>query len=117
MPSSVKTVREKFSGGVADNIRILYGGSVNSKNATSIFSCADVDGGLIGGASLKPDEFSDHHHSHGKNSGLRKILFPDHFHVVLLMYIYHEYQSPHGNFIAVGNTFQADHLGTEISEE
>jgi len=53
-----KTIKEKFSAGVADNIRILYGGSVNAKNASSIFSCADVDGGLIGGASLKPAEFS-----------------------------------------------------------
>jgi triosephosphate isomerase len=38
-------------------LRILYGGSVNSGNAGTLFAGADVDGGLIGGASLKPDEF------------------------------------------------------------
>lgn len=43
--------------GVADGVRILYGGSVNAKNAASLFHQADVDGGLIGGASLKADEF------------------------------------------------------------
>ena len=42
---------------VADAVRILYGGSVKSQNAAELFALADVDGGLIGGASLKPDEF------------------------------------------------------------
>lgn len=42
---------------VADGIRILYGGSVKAANATEIFNMADVDGGLIGGASLDIDEF------------------------------------------------------------
>ena len=37
--------------------RILYGGSVNPGNAREILALADVDGGLIGGASLKPDDF------------------------------------------------------------
>ena len=41
----------------AAEIRILYGGSVNAGNANAIFSLQDVDGGLIGGASLKPDDF------------------------------------------------------------
>lgn len=41
----------------AENIRILYGGSVNSDNARSLFSQPDVDGGLIGGASLNASEF------------------------------------------------------------
>jgi triosephosphate isomerase len=50
-------VREKYSEKIADEIRILYGGSVNAKNAYSLFSCKDVDGALIGGASLKADEF------------------------------------------------------------
>jgi triosephosphate isomerase len=36
---------------------ILYGGSCNAQNASELFSCADVDGGLIGGASLKADDF------------------------------------------------------------
>jgi triosephosphate isomerase len=36
---------------------ILYGGSCNDKNANELFACADVDGGLIGGASLKAATF------------------------------------------------------------
>lgn len=43
---------------VAENISILYGGSVNGGNAAELFSQADVDGGLVGGASLKADDFS-----------------------------------------------------------
>ena len=43
---------------VADNVRILYGGSVNGKNCRKLAAKADVDGFLVGGASLKP-EFSD----------------------------------------------------------
>ena len=42
---------------VAQGIRILYGGSVNAANATELFSQADIDGGLVGGASLKAEEF------------------------------------------------------------
>lgn len=42
---------------VAQGIRILYGGSVKAANATELFSQADIDGGLIGGASLKAEEF------------------------------------------------------------
>ncbi len=42
---------------IAAPTRILYGGSVKGDNAKELFSCADVDGGLIGGASLKADEF------------------------------------------------------------
>ena len=42
---------------VADQIRILYGGSVKADNAKEIFSMVDVDGGLIGGASLKAGDF------------------------------------------------------------
>lgn len=41
----------------ASNISILYGGSCNPENAKGIFSCPDVDGGLIGGASLKAESF------------------------------------------------------------
>jgi triosephosphate isomerase len=37
--------------------RIVYGGSVNAENAAELFSMPDIDGGLIGGASLKPDSF------------------------------------------------------------
>lgn len=43
---------------VADNIRIIYGGSVKANNAKEIFTQPDVDGGLIGGASLKADDFT-----------------------------------------------------------
>lgn len=43
--------------GVAAGVRILYGGSVKGANAAELFAMADVDGGLVGGASLKADEF------------------------------------------------------------
>jgi len=43
--------------GIAGNVRILYGGSVKGDNAADLFAEADIDGGLIGGASLKSDEF------------------------------------------------------------
>lgn len=42
---------------IASGVRILYGGSVNGSNAQALFSQPDIDGGLIGGASLKPEEF------------------------------------------------------------
>ena len=42
---------------VADAVRILYGGSVKGSNAQGLFGMADIDGGLIGGASLQADEF------------------------------------------------------------
>jgi triosephosphate isomerase len=42
---------------IGDGVRILYGGSVKASNASDIFLMPDVDGGLIGGASLKADEF------------------------------------------------------------
>ena len=50
-------IREKYSDETSNNMSILYGGSVTSKNAGKLFSCPDVDGGLVGGASLKADEF------------------------------------------------------------
>lgn len=53
-------IRSKLAGldaGVADKVRILYGGSVKAANAAELFAMADIDGGLIGGASLKADEF------------------------------------------------------------
>ena len=46
-----------FGADTAEKIRILYGGSVKSHNAGDFFSQSDIDGGLIGGASLKPEEF------------------------------------------------------------
>ena len=42
---------------ISDDVRILYGGSVKPDNAEALFSCADIDGGLIGGASLKAPDF------------------------------------------------------------
>ncbi|MEW6167848.1 MAG: triose-phosphate isomerase [Pseudomonadota bacterium] len=42
---------------IGSSVRILYGGSVKAENAESLFNCPDVDGGLIGGASLKSGEF------------------------------------------------------------
>lgn len=50
-------VAERYNSNVADQLTVLYGGSVTSKNAQELFSCQDVDGGLVGGASLKADEF------------------------------------------------------------
>ncbi|MCA9243027.1 MAG: triose-phosphate isomerase [Phycisphaerales bacterium] len=47
----------RLIGAAADNVRILYGGSVKPDNAGELFAQADVDGGLIGGASLKADTF------------------------------------------------------------
>ena len=43
---------------IGESVRILYGGSVKAGNAAEIFGQPDVDGGLIGGASLKADEFA-----------------------------------------------------------
>lgn len=50
-------IATKYGAEIADNLSILYGGSCNEKNAAELFACADVDGGLIGGASLKSREF------------------------------------------------------------
>lgn len=47
----------KYGAKVADDTTILYGGSCNAANAKELFACADVDGGLIGGASLKAQDF------------------------------------------------------------
>ncbi|QCX00885.1 triose-phosphate isomerase [Aggregatimonas sangjinii] len=52
-----KTITEAYDAEIAANVSILYGGSVKSGNAAEIFSKPDVDGGLIGGASLVADDF------------------------------------------------------------
>ena len=52
-----ETVRKGFGSDVAEDVSILYGGSVKPDNAKEIFSKPDVDGGLIGGAALKSDDF------------------------------------------------------------
>ena len=50
-------VNDKYGAEIADNTSILYGGSCKPSNAKELFDNADVDGGLIGGASLKADDF------------------------------------------------------------
>ena len=50
-------IEEKYHKDIANKISILYGGSCNAKNAKELFACADVDGGLIGGASLNAADF------------------------------------------------------------
>ena len=50
-------IEDQYDDDVADRVSILYGGSVKPGNAKEIFSKPDVDGGLIGGASLKPEDF------------------------------------------------------------
>ncbi len=50
-------LQEKFGVETAENISILYGGSVKPANAKILFSQPDIDGGLVGGASLKAEEF------------------------------------------------------------
>lgn len=50
-------IAAKFGSDVAGEMSILYGGSCNAKNANELFANPDVDGGLIGGASLKADDF------------------------------------------------------------
>ena len=52
-----KTLADKYGDDVANSVSILYGGSVKPANAQEIFSKPDVDGGLIGGAALKADDF------------------------------------------------------------
>jgi triosephosphate isomerase len=63
-PEQAQEVHEQIRAAVAardanigDQLRILYGGSVKAGNAREIFSMPDVDGGLVGGASLNADEF------------------------------------------------------------
>ena len=52
-----ETVRHTYGSEIAENVSILYGGSVKPDNAQEIFGKPDVDGGLIGGAALKADDF------------------------------------------------------------
>ena len=52
-----KTLAAHFGDAVAEQTPILYGGSCKPSNAAELFACPDIDGGLIGGASLKADDF------------------------------------------------------------
>ena len=60
--NSIKAIRNKiveiYGQMVADEVIIQYGGSVKSTNAKELFEMSDIDGGLVGGASLKAEEFS-----------------------------------------------------------
>lgn len=53
-----RTLDEQFGAAVAETVRILYGGSVKASNAAEFFTQPDIDGALVGGASLKADEFT-----------------------------------------------------------
>lgn len=60
--NSIKAIRNKickiYGQNVANSVIIQYGGSVKSTNCKELFSMSDIDGGLVGGASLEPDEFA-----------------------------------------------------------
>ena len=60
--NSIKNIRNEiaklYGNDIAEEIIIQYGGSVKSTNAKELFNTSDIDGGLVGGASLKPDEFA-----------------------------------------------------------
>ena len=60
--NSIKAIRQKilelYGEDVANQIIILYGGSVKPENAKELFSTSDIDGGLVGGASIKVEDFS-----------------------------------------------------------
>ena len=51
------TVSDMFGAEVAENLRVLYGGSMKPENADGFMACPNIDGGLIGGASLKVEDF------------------------------------------------------------
>ena len=52
-----KVISDRYNSEVAGNIQILYGGSVKPANAASLLSQPDIDGALVGGASLQADSF------------------------------------------------------------
>lgn len=52
-----KLIAEKYGTSIANDTTILYGGSCNAQNAASLFAQPDIDGGLVGGASLKANDF------------------------------------------------------------
>lgn len=53
-----KTIADIYGNDIAEKVRIQYGGSMKPANATELMSMSDIDGGLIGGASLKAEDFS-----------------------------------------------------------
>ena len=54
-----KVIAEKYGNELAESVTILYGGSVKANNAKEIFEKPDVDGGLVGGASLIAKDFGE----------------------------------------------------------
>ncbi|MHA1281361.1 MAG: triose-phosphate isomerase [Promethearchaeota archaeon] len=54
-----KLIKEKYDENIANSIRIQYGGSIKPNNAEDLFKCENIDGGLVGGASLDPESFSE----------------------------------------------------------
>jgi triosephosphate isomerase len=56
-------IAEAYGKEISETMPILYGGSCNASNAKTLFSCNDIDGGLIGGASLKAEDFNAIIHS------------------------------------------------------
>ena len=58
MTQTCREVIRKLAPDAADSVRVLYGGSVNSGNVVELMAQPDIDGALVGGASLKADEFS-----------------------------------------------------------
>lgn len=55
--AAIRSKLASLDAGVAEKVQILYGGSMNAGNAAELIGMADIDGGLIGGASLKPNDF------------------------------------------------------------
>lgn len=53
-----QVIKKKFSAKIAEKVRIQYGGSMNPKNAAQLMAMEEIDGGLIGGASLKAEDFA-----------------------------------------------------------
>jgi triosephosphate isomerase len=58
MCSFVRSTVAEFAGGASEDLRVLYGGSVNPGNVGGLMAKRDIDGGLVGGASLDPDTFA-----------------------------------------------------------
>ena len=51
-------IRKMYGDDIAEEVRVLYGGSVKPANAKELFEMSDIDGGLVGGASLEPESFA-----------------------------------------------------------
>ena len=58
MHALIRATIGKHDATISSDLRILYGGSVKGDNASELFSMDDIDGGLVGGASLKAEEFA-----------------------------------------------------------